>query len=101
MTLLPPPALLIDAEEKAEEEVWYHNWMYSFVPASKTPLFRSPTWDKTDYLPNSALAAFLVGFCKICRTVFSAEVPVHEDGRYWQTPINVAKTGCVRPDRPF
>ena len=84
MTLLPE-ALLHNSITKIEEQVYFHNWLYSVVPA------------QLNSSHQGLLQIFLAGFCKNCTNVFSVEIPIGTNGDYRQTHVNVIKTGCVGP----
>jgi hypothetical protein len=89
MTVLPQEVL--DAVERSEEPVSFHNWLYSFVPATKS----KPVWQDNRWVSDGSLAAFLTGYCKLCNSVFSVEIPVSDVGAYRQITVPVAKIGCV------
>jgi len=78
---------------KIEEAEWVHNWLYSMIPVS----FITET---TGMAPHfiTPMRAYLTGFCKNCRKVFSQEIPAREDGSYLEIISNVPVYGCVGPE---
>lgn len=75
---LLPAALL-----KKPEDVWYHNWLYSVVPAS---------------VGDTYLYPFLSGYCKNCRKAFTIRLNVDESpGYYSEMELDIPREGCSPP----
>jgi hypothetical protein len=88
-----PPHL---SEKDVPDEAWYHNWLYSVVPAS-TSIWR---WGGKESVLEYPLAVYLAGFCRNCGKGFTQQIP-HEstDGVYLETQLQISKTGCVAPPK--
>lgn len=85
-----------EVEQPPEEQVWYHNWLYSVVPISE----RREDWglsDKPQPIINYPLYAYLTGYCRNCNKAFSKRIDTL--GYYSETDMEVPKEGCVAPTR--
>lgn len=96
-----PPFMATNAPEEIEvqEEVWYHNWLYSVNPGSKQV---QAGWDSQNLSSHYEypLYIFLVGYCKNCGKGFTQEIPHNMDQYsygYQEHQLQVNKTGCVPP----
>lgn len=81
----------VSTEPVKSEVIFYHNWLYSVVPARKGTI----GYDFETYKEEPGLNIYLAGFCRNCGKGFTAPFDFGES--YIETIMNVKKEGCVAP----
>lgn len=78
----------VSTEPVVSKQIFYHNWLYSVVPA------RMSGWQ----VPNNTaqIDIYLTGYCRNCGRAFSA--PIQYGSEYLETTMNVKKEGCISPE---
>lgn len=78
----------VSTEPVASKQIFYHNWLYSVVPA------RASEWQTPDNYPP--IDIYLTGYCRNCGRAFSSPIPYGDS--YMEAPMNVQREGCINPE---